>query len=462
MSSLKKFDLNIENINEHWNKSHALRELIANALDEHVLTKCDKDIIIKYDNKRKELLIKDFGRGLEAKHLKQNESNEKLGNFKIIGKFGVGLKDAIATLHRNKSYTMIKSHAGMFTFAMSNKNDFKDLFTLHAFIDESVYSVTNGTEIIINNIEPDEVNVAKNFFLLFENLKRLAVTDFGEIYDKTDDSTSKIYVNGVKVAEEERFKFHYNITNINKKIRDAMNRERNNVGRQVYSNRIVQILTRCHDQNVIDLLINDLSNKDEIDVCDEIGYSDVLTHITKFANKTGDTVFMTKSEMEKNFEVVDNIKKEDKKIVLLPDNVCDKISKIKDNEGNNIVTMKIYNSHYNDSFEYSFVEIADLTTNEKAIYNKTNSILGYAGINGHINIKISDNIKNDSEGRKLDYAVMQDHIIIKRNSLTNLSNYVKTLIGACIKKETNTHSLSIEYEDALREKIGFLISKVNL
>lgn len=36
--SVKKFDLNIERILEDWELYHAIREIIANALDEQMLT----------------------------------------------------------------------------------------------------------------------------------------------------------------------------------------------------------------------------------------------------------------------------------------------------------------------------------------------------------------------------------------------------------------------------------------
>lgn len=37
--SIKAFDLNIEKILENWEVRHAVREIIANALDEQLLTK---------------------------------------------------------------------------------------------------------------------------------------------------------------------------------------------------------------------------------------------------------------------------------------------------------------------------------------------------------------------------------------------------------------------------------------
>ena len=34
---MQAFDLNVEKVLEHWSPAHALREVIANALDEHAL-----------------------------------------------------------------------------------------------------------------------------------------------------------------------------------------------------------------------------------------------------------------------------------------------------------------------------------------------------------------------------------------------------------------------------------------
>jgi hypothetical protein len=44
-SGMKKFDLNIEKVLEDWGVHHALREVIANALDEQALTNT-KDVEI--------------------------------------------------------------------------------------------------------------------------------------------------------------------------------------------------------------------------------------------------------------------------------------------------------------------------------------------------------------------------------------------------------------------------------
>ena len=67
--------LNIEKVLEDWGVHHALREVVANALDEQALTNT-KDVEI-FKDKRASWHIRDYGRGLRHEHLTQNEDKEK-------------------------------------------------------------------------------------------------------------------------------------------------------------------------------------------------------------------------------------------------------------------------------------------------------------------------------------------------------------------------------------------------
>ena len=96
--AVRLFDLNIEEVLDNWEVSHALREIISNAFDEQTLSRTD-DVVISKDDGR--WSITDFGRGLRIEHFTLNENQEKLdASTGVIGKFGVGLKDALATFHR--------------------------------------------------------------------------------------------------------------------------------------------------------------------------------------------------------------------------------------------------------------------------------------------------------------------------------------------------------------------------
>jgi hypothetical protein len=127
------FDLNIEKILEAWDNTHAMRELISNALDEQELTGTAEITLRKEGNQT--WIIRDYGRGLRYDHFTQNESPEKLKNSgRVIGKFGIGLKGALATLHRNGVSVEIESAHCIITLAQRGKHGFGDGVTLHAAV----------------------------------------------------------------------------------------------------------------------------------------------------------------------------------------------------------------------------------------------------------------------------------------------------------------------------------------
>lgn len=62
--STSLFDLNTEEVFENWEVEHAIREIIANALDEQVISQT-AEIEISQDN-RGDWHIRDFGRGSKS------------------------------------------------------------------------------------------------------------------------------------------------------------------------------------------------------------------------------------------------------------------------------------------------------------------------------------------------------------------------------------------------------------
>ncbi|WP_202961141.1 ATP-binding protein [Candidatus Symbiobacter mobilis] len=157
---MKKFDLNIEKILESWELCHAIREIIANALDEQLLTQT-KDVCISQIGNA--WIIRDYGRGLKYTHLTQNENQEKIDNGNVIGKFGIGLKDALATFDRKGVIVTAKSKHNIIRTEQSTKQGFHDVKTLHAVIKESHESNFVGTEFELIGVSERDIDAAKNF-----------------------------------------------------------------------------------------------------------------------------------------------------------------------------------------------------------------------------------------------------------------------------------------------------------
>lgn len=450
----KYFDLNIEKVLDSWEPKHAVREIIANALDEQKLTGT-KDIDIFKEGKKWH--IRDYGRGLEYKHFTQNENKEKLEATNLIGKFGVGLKDALGVFNRKGIKIEINSKYAHISLAMKSKTGF-NIETLHARFEEPIDKNFVGTDFIIENIDDDSINAAKSMFLVFNSEELLEETKYGAVYKHNSDNSS-IYINGVQVATEENFMFSYNITNINAQIKKALNRERTNVGRTAYSDTIKNILTQCVSDTVLLSLVQDLENVMRGTNKDETGWVDVSTYAVRILNDKGDTVFLTplqRSQMTN--QEVEILNGSGKNIVLVTDNVFDKFD-------DDITTYKDVYKDYSESFEYEFVPIEKLNASEVKIYNEVNNfVLNFLKkyrYNTNVKIQISKSIRIDSAGFKTEGICDSRYgIIIKRDMLKDKQKYAGTLLHEFVHFFSNCPDNSREFENELTDIIGLLSSEI--
>ena len=292
----RNFDLNIEKILEGWETCHAIRELIANALDEQALSSTG-DVEITEDREGV-WHIRDFGRGLKYEHLTQNESQEKLQNpGRVIGKFGVGLKDALATLNRRGVSVCIRSRFGDIALTQAPKYGFSDVVTLQAVVHPPADVSFTGTDVSLRGVTAGDIEDAKHFFLKFSNESTLDETPYGQILGRDPGRNARIYVTGMLVAEEENFAFSYNVTSLTAAMRKALNRERTNVGRTAYSDRVKQMLLASKAPAVADILARELVKIEAGTSHDEVKWTDVAVHACQILNTTGKVIFVTASDL---------------------------------------------------------------------------------------------------------------------------------------------------------------------
>jgi hypothetical protein len=206
---------------------------------------------------------------------------------RVVGKFGVGLKDALATFDRHRIDVTIRTRYGDITTGRQAKHGFSDIKTLHALISDPADPGFSGTEFILHGNALSEVQVeqAKALFLHYAGDEELDATPFGTVLRPRDKRTpARIYVNGLRVAEEENFLFSYNITSPTRALRRALKRERSNVGRGAYTDRVKSILLACEKDEVIEALVADLQNYERGTQHDETQWLDVGLHACKLLN----------------------------------------------------------------------------------------------------------------------------------------------------------------------------------
>lgn len=446
---MKEFDLNIEKILDNWEIYHAVREIIANALDEQQLTSTDPIRIYKEDGVWH---IADFGRGLDYHHLTQNENEEKINAENLIGRFGVGLKDALATFYRNGVKVKIRSKFGVITLKKSVKEGFNDIQTLHAQIDEPDDPYMQGTDFQLANCPDDSIEKAKSLFFCFSNEKVLESTKDGMILEK--HGIANIYINGVKVATEDNFLFSYNITKLNAKIKKALNRERSNVGRTAYADSVKRILQSVDSETVLERLMKDLENIMTGRAHDEMKWLDVqLYAIQQLTKKPAHYIFITPQEsLERRMDVSDSMD-DGYKVFVIPDNLKQRATSI-----DNVMTLEKYIQKKSDTFSAVEIPKKDLSPEESEMFRKIPEILSFmGGIPRNVkSIKITEALYSASDGALTvglwDSATKT--IWIKRSQLRSLKDFANTLIHECTHAESGAGDVSRAFEWALSENLG--------
>lgn len=456
---MKKFDLNIERVLEHWTVPHALREIIANALDESSLTKTKEPLI--FQDEEGKCHIKDFGRGLKYEHLTQNENIEKTENPDIvIGKFGVGLKDAMATFDRRNIDILIQSKHSDITINKQSKEDFEDVVTLHAIVNAPTNPDMVGTNFTFSGLKSDDIEKAKDFFLLYSGEKTIEKTKYGELIENRENR-SRIYVNGICVAEEENLLFSYNITSTTKKLRQSLNRERTNVGRSAYSDRLKSILLECTSPVFAEKLVNDLQRIQTGNAHDELQWIDVQLHACKILSSQEKVMFLTAYDLMDGGKYLSYAKEEGLRIITVPDSLANKLDTSKDLNGNKFRNLETYALEWNEQFEFEIVNVNQLSAKEREIFNYKDTIVSWfpKRSNPVRDIVISASMRPDNYTGTDALGLWEPstkRIIIKRSQLENIQSFAGTLVHELVHAYTETDDNTVEFELELTEMLGKL------
>ena len=453
------FDLNIGEVLEHWTVPFAIREVIANALDEQTLTGTGEPVIGKDETGRWH--IADEGRGLRYEHLTQNENAEKLRHPEVIGQFGMGLKDALAVFDRRGVPVTIRSPHADITTGRRAKQGFPDVITLHALVHPPSEPGRSGTEVVLRNVTDDDMLEAKRFFLRYSEEHVLEATQFGDVLaGPPRGHPARIYVKGMFVAEEPNFLFSYNIRKLSAGLRRALNRERSNVGRGAYTDRVKAILTACQSPAVAGPLTADLAGYASGRLHDELAWRDVALHACRVLQTSQRVVFVTAWQMAANTPQLQYAREDGYRIVVVPEDIARALGKLTDLNGNPMTDLDAYRDAWNNSFSFTFVEPAAMSDAERAVYDRTAAIAALAGTDlaqpAAPAVRISETMRlNDTGHPVLGVWEPQHHrIVIRRDQLAGLPMYAGTLLHEIGHHRSRTDDGTLEFEQQLTELLG--------
>jgi hypothetical protein len=456
------FDLNIGKVLEHWTVPFAIREVIANALDEQVIAGTAEPNIFKDPDGRWH--IADTGRGLRYEHLAQNESAEKRRHPDAIGQFGMGLKDALAVFDRHGVEVLILSPHGDITPVRRPKENFTDVVTLHAVLQPPVDPSRVGTDVVLGGLRDDDIAEAKAFFLRYSEEEVLEVTKYGQVLaPPLKGRPAHVYVKGLLVAKEENFLFSYNITNLSAPLRRALNRERTNVGRAAYSDRVKSILKECTSSAVAEPLAKDLATFSSGRQHDELSWLDVSLHACRVLATNEKIVFVNTRQYGSSSPQLQYARDEGYRLVVIPDVIAQRLGTLKDLEGRPLLDFAGYRQSWNDSFQFSFVAPEVLTPDEQQVFALTEPACRLIGAElGKMNIDVlvSETMRLNESGRPVlgVWESSSSRIVIRRDQLGGVVSYCGTLLHEVSHARSHAADNSLEFEDELTQALGRMAS----
>ncbi|TMF46581.1 MAG: ATP-binding protein [Chloroflexi bacterium] len=443
------FDLNVEKILDHWDVPEAIREVIANAIDESALTGTAEPEIVK---RRDGWHVIDFGRGLRYQHLTQNENPEKRRQPDlVVGKFGVGLKDALATFHRRGIEVMVRSPHADITLQRAAKSNFADVKTLHAAVSAPSEPKRKGTDFALRGLRDSDVAAAKDYFLRFAGDEELERTDLGAILRRRPDEPARVYVKGVRVATEEQFLFSYNITSTTAQLQKALNRERSNVGRTAYQDRVKSILLKSKSAAVADQLAADLTKIQAGTNHDEITWLDVQEQAVRILATQAKSIFVTSRQLLYMGATIQEARTDGYKIQWIPDRLAARLSDLRDLNGKPILDLSAFIRVWNESFHFDFVDPSRLNAAERKSWSILPEVLRLAGDHAKRvqEVRISATMRLDEAQYETEGVWDAPNIVVKRSVLDSPRHFARVLLHEIAHASSNANHGSIPFMAAI-------------
>lgn len=255
------------------------------------------------------------------------------------------------------------------------------------------------------------------------------------------------------------FAFSYNITSLTKKMRNALNRERTNVGRTAYSDRIKDMLLESRSGAVADVLAGELQKVERGTNCEEVAWNDVAVHACKILNALGKAIFVTSSQIQSHGDAIDHARSDGMKVITVSDHIAANLRGLTDFAGNPVRDLDAYRTEWAQSFQFSFIAPKDLHSRERAVFDRRDAIARLVGgfPKAVKTIKVSETMRPDFEG--------WDHIeglwdpasgaiIVRRDQVRNLRTFAGTLLHEIAHARSGEPDISRGFEHELTEMLG--------
>ena len=261
---------------------------------------------------------------------------------------------------------------------------------------------------------------------------------------------------GVRVALEDQFLFSYNITSTTAQLQRALNRERTNVGRTAYQDRVKAILLKARSSVVAEQLVQDLTRIPLGTNHDEITWLDVQEQAVRILAAKAKTLFVTSQQMFTMGSTVQEARADGYKVVVIPDRLLARLSHLRDMNGNPILDIRGFIQVWNASFVYEFIDPAKLNRKERDTWSLLPELMRLAGDHGKRvkEVRVSKTMRLDEGAYETEGVWDSPNIVVKRSVLDSRRHFARVVLHEIAHASSNGNHGSLAFMAAIDDLAG--------
>jgi hypothetical protein len=266
-----------------------------------------------------------------------------------------------------------------------------------------------------------------------------------------------VYVRGVRVAEDDGLLFSYNVTKVDAKLRRALNRERANVGRSAYTDRVKAILLAVDDPTVLTMLVGDMVGFAKGATHDEVKWNDVAERVVrKLAGDDPSIVFVTAAQRWSHAELIRRAEIDGKHVFVIPDALAARLGAT----DHGVTTLERFAADWNERVVIEPVDPRHLSGPERSVLALADAVLAMVGrCSSGWSVVVSESLHLSPDGIETANGLWesaQQRIVIHRRCLATPQLFIATLLHEVAHAVTGATDLTAAFEDGLTDLLGIV------
>lgn len=441
---------------ETYMDSLSVAELIVNAEIQQIFHSTKEGGIYGVDGK---WYIRDYGMGLQLSHFVENENLENFHSNSDSYPLDMGLVNAVAYLIFSFVDVVIHSKYNTFTFKIATFNKLDRSGELKIIYSEPFDTDFIGTLFEFTNPKNEEMHYAQYEKYNFWEKAVVEKTLYGQIISKPTKKGA-VFVNGVKIATISEPHFVFNITDVTKPLKNAVQTNRFTVPKQLYEDILKKMLLATKSIRIAERFVYQSYLVGRECLFNENDRNEILIHFIKILNKFKKNYFISLADCMHKPRYAYYAEEMGDAVFIVKDSIIRNLYELKDYENNPILLKNNLLRKYKSGF-YIEINDAQLDNKETNSYAYLKFIFKMLGEKPKEieKIRIIETSERDSESqflRKCFYNKNKKTLYVNRDILNSKKQFITVIIRELISVVYDYKPYSELFESKMLELMGMI------